>query len=238
MKNGLIYKITNKTSKKSYIGKSMEYRFEYRIEQHKNDNSDTHFARAKRKYGWDDFIIEIIEENIPKHKMSDREKYWISYFDTFNNGYNSTVGGEGGNTYAKKTKDEMKIIKEKISKANKGSNNGNKGQYVGEKNGMYGKKHSSESKAKLSKALLGVKKPQGHGSNVSKALKGKPKHYINYSKFIYIKKDNIIEKMKANEVKNKFNIKDYVELKKIIDNKIKIDGYEIIESVETTENIL
>ena len=47
MKTGLIYKLTSKTSKKSYIGKSMEYRFEYRMLCHSTDFSDTHLGRAK-----------------------------------------------------------------------------------------------------------------------------------------------------------------------------------------------
>lgn len=140
MNLGLIYKYTSKTTGKSYIGKSMEYRFEYRQKQHKEDNSNTHFARAKRKYGYDDFVLTIIEKNIPKDKMSEREKFWIKKFDTVKNGYNSTFGGEGGNTFLKKNDNEMKIISNKISKAISGERNGNKGQYTGEKNPMYGKR--------------------------------------------------------------------------------------------------
>lgn len=141
MKLGLIYKYTSKTTNKSYIGKSMKYRFELRQQHHKKDiNSPTKFSRAKKKYGYDDFILEIIEDNIPKNLMSEREKYWIKYYDTFNNGYNSTIGGEGGNTYANKTPEEMEAIKRKISKANSGSNNGNKGQFVGPRNVWYGKR--------------------------------------------------------------------------------------------------
>lgn len=129
---GLIYKYTSKTTKKSYIGKSMKYRFEYRQKQHKEDSSNTHFARAKRKYGYDDFELTILEDNIPKELLSEREKFWIKEYDSVENGYNSTYGGEGGNTYIKKSKKELDEIKAKISKANK-LNNGNKGQYVGEK---------------------------------------------------------------------------------------------------------
>lgn len=153
MNKCLIYKITNKINGKAYIGKSMEYRFEYRIKQHKNDNSDTHFSRAKRKYGFDNFEISIIEKEIDKNEISNREKYWIEYFDTFNNGYNSTIGGEGGNTFVKRTEQQMKLTSLKISKSIKGNKNGNKGQYVKEKNPMYGKHHSDESRKKISEAV-------------------------------------------------------------------------------------
>ena len=153
MNKCLIYKITNKLNGKSYIGKSMEYRFKHRIKQHKNDNSNTHFARAKRKYGFDNFEISIIEKGIDKNEISNKEKYWIKYFDTFNNGYNSTIGGEGGNTFSKRTKQEMELTSLKISNSIKGCKNGNKGQYVGNKNPMYGKRHSDETKKKMSESL-------------------------------------------------------------------------------------
>lgn len=238
METGLIYKITSKTTNLSYIGKTLERCFERRMYQHANDDSNTYFAKIKKEYGWNDFEVEILESGIPEDEMSDREIYWIGYYNTFNEGYNCTIGGNGGNTYAKKTEEEMSLIKQKISKANSGSNNGNKGQYVGELNGMYGKHHTEEAKQAMRDKLKGVKKPEGHGAKVSEAFKGKPKNYINYGKTLYIKKGGVVEPMKAYEIVNRFNIENYIELKRIVDNKILIDGYEISESVETTENIL
>ena len=239
MKTGLIYKLTSKTSKKSYIGKSMEYRFETRIADHSQDFSDTHLGRAKKKYGWNDFEIEIIEKGIPKEKMSEREIYWIEYYDTFHNGYNSTRGGEGGNTYAKVSKEKMEEIKRKISKKNSGKNNGNKGQYIGEKNSMYGKHHSNESKEKISKSLKGRKKPSTHGENVSKATKGKTKNYICCHKWLQIFdiKKSSFQKMKAKEIVSFLKIENYIELKNIIYNKIEVNGYLVVESVETIETV-
>ena len=31
----------------------------------------------------------------PIEQLAEREKYWIDYYDTYNNGYNATRGGEG-----------------------------------------------------------------------------------------------------------------------------------------------
>jgi hypothetical protein len=62
-------------------------------------------------------------------------------------------GGEGGNTYAGKTSEEMEIIKKKISAANLGERNGNKGQFKGPLNSMYGKKHSMETRQQISDSL-------------------------------------------------------------------------------------
>lgn len=138
---GLIYRYTCKLNGKSYIGKSMTYRFEYRhfCHWHYKDRK-TKFGRAKLKYGKENFVLDILEKNIPKAHLSEREKFWIKKYNTLAAGYNSTAGGEGGNTYAAKSEKELARIKEKISKANSGANNGNKGQYIGDKNPMYGKR--------------------------------------------------------------------------------------------------
>lgn len=143
MKTGLIYKYTSKTTGKSYIGKSMEYRFKYRQELHESDTSNTHFARAKRKYGYNDFELTVLEDKIPKDILSSREIYWIDFYNSFDAGYNSTIGGEGGNTYSKRTPEQMNETKKKIGKSNSGSNNGlakNPWLVQGKNNPMYGKK--------------------------------------------------------------------------------------------------
>ena len=138
---GLIYRYTCKLNGKSYIGKSMTYRFEYRQFCHWHyKDTKTKFGRAKLKYGKENFVLDILEKDIPKNLLSEREKFWIKKHNTLIAGYNSTAGGEGGNTYAGKSKRELDLIKKKIFIANSGNNNGNKGQYVGPKNPMYGKR--------------------------------------------------------------------------------------------------
>jgi hypothetical protein len=47
-----------------------------------------------RKYGIENFHIEQIEE-VANDQLNEREKYWISYYNTYFDGYNSTLGGEG-----------------------------------------------------------------------------------------------------------------------------------------------
>lgn len=121
---GLIYKYTSKTTGKCYIGQVLEHRLEKRQWRHKYDKIDIHFYRARNKYGYEDFDFEIVEKDIKEEQLNDREIYWISFYDSFNNGYNSTIGGGGGNTYAKRTEEQMKETKAKISKANKGCLNG------------------------------------------------------------------------------------------------------------------
>lgn len=49
--------------------------------------------RAIHKYGKDNFIIEQIEQ-CNQEDLNDREKYWINFYDSYRNGYNSTLGGQ------------------------------------------------------------------------------------------------------------------------------------------------
>lgn len=91
----IIYKVTNKENKKSYIGQTTQEP-EVRWYHHLEDaslGSDLKFHRALRKYGKDGFDWEIIETVEPE-KLNEREKYWIAFYDSFHNGYNSTIGGD------------------------------------------------------------------------------------------------------------------------------------------------
>ena len=241
MKTGLIYKLTSKTSRKCYIGQCKTSNLSERMESHKYETSktDIHFGRALRKYGWEDFNLTILEENINYDDIDEREIYWIKYYDSFNNGYNSTIGGKGGNTYAKKTEEEMKIIGQKISKAISGSKNGNKGQYVGKLNSMYGKHHTEETKRTISKKLKGRKLTEEDKLKKSLAQKGVPKKYTNPNKRLYlIDNKGSYEKLIAREIKELLNLENFIELKNIIDNNIEVNGYKVVESVETIESRL
>lgn len=92
-----IYSI-NFSNKKRYIGMSNNIKSrikEHRIDAKNNDLLPVHCAM--RKY---DYTIEILEDckSLSRREMAQREKYWIRYYDTFNNkekGYNLTPGGDG-----------------------------------------------------------------------------------------------------------------------------------------------
>ena len=126
----IIYKITNKQNGKCYIGQTINS-LEQRWQRHKNDalNNviDTHFARAIRYYGVDNFIAEIIDTAQNQEELTNKEYYWIKYYDSTKNGYNETEDGlkSGGNTYKNKTPEQMTIIKEKIRNSKLGGKNPN-----------------------------------------------------------------------------------------------------------------
>lgn len=92
--NMIIYKITNNVNGKFYIGKtvkSVEERFQKHRYNHKTQN--TYLYKAMRKYGFDHFNIEVIEEI--NENINERECYWINQLKPH---YNMTSGGEGGDT--------------------------------------------------------------------------------------------------------------------------------------------
>ncbi len=117
-----IYKITNIQNNKTYIGQTIrpiEQRFHRHLNDALNGILDTHFARAIRKYGKDSFIIEQIDIAANQDELNKKEQYWIRYYNSIENGYNETdaVSKCGGNTYQSKTKEELKNIREKLSKS-------------------------------------------------------------------------------------------------------------------------
>ena len=89
-----IYKITNKINGKSYIGQTTDYK--RRFSEHKakgyNNEENKLLYYAFDKYGIDNFTFEVIEDKTPNY--NEREKYWIQYYDSYENGYNMTLGGE------------------------------------------------------------------------------------------------------------------------------------------------
>ena len=96
---GFIYKITNKVNGKSYIGQTIQ-NIKERFYQHcatKCSQAILNMVihKAINKYGKSNFTIEVIEE-VESTNLNDRERYWIRYYDSYNNGYNSTEGGQDG----------------------------------------------------------------------------------------------------------------------------------------------
>ena len=78
---------------------------------------EKYLYRSFRKYGLEAFTFEVIEE-CPPEELSNREIYWISYYDSYANGYNETPGGEiiwvGGEKHPnhKLTKEDVIYIRQ------------------------------------------------------------------------------------------------------------------------------
>lgn len=88
-----IYKISFPNGK-VYIGQTHHYHI--RVREHLNDmkHSDYKLYRAMRKYNINESNFSILEENVPNQEDADnKEIYYIKLYDSYNNGYNSTLGG-------------------------------------------------------------------------------------------------------------------------------------------------
>jgi group I intron endonuclease len=126
---GIIYLITNKVNRKRYVGqtrnfgirkgKKIKIGIKGRWEQHcwksKNNQDDCPaISRAIRKYGSENFIIEELYR-CPIEELNEAEIYYIDLYETYEKGYNCTVGGDFPNF-----NEEQRIrINKKISKKNK-----------------------------------------------------------------------------------------------------------------------
>ena len=95
---GFIYKVTNTVNGKMYIGQTRRT-IEQRWKQHVYSSfSDSTFDKgpfhlAIKKYGIEAFIVEQVEK-CRDEDLNSRETYWIRHFNTLDNGYNITIGGE------------------------------------------------------------------------------------------------------------------------------------------------
>lgn len=93
-----IYKIENKLNGKIYIGKTLKT-VQERWKEHCHDFKRERCEKrplysAMNKYGIENFFIEEIEQ-CEANILSEREKYWIEYYNSFKYGYNATTGGDG-----------------------------------------------------------------------------------------------------------------------------------------------
>lgn len=154
----LIYKATNLINGKVYIGQTTKT-LEERMKRHKQDSKkyDTYFYRAINKYGWNNFIWEIIHDNINDEDELDRlEEYYISLYQSFDNkekGYNTQSGGK-----------HFKITKEERQKRRLRAL-GIKNPMFGKPGTWKGKSFSLEHKKKISESLKGKAKPYFKGEN-------------------------------------------------------------------------
>ena len=105
-KSYIIYKVTNKINGKIYIGKT--YNLEKRKKQHIGDiNNGLPFHNALKKYGVNNFEWEIVDKANSDSEIREKEIQWIKKCNSCisfpnSNGYNITLGGEGGTSWNSK----------------------------------------------------------------------------------------------------------------------------------------
>ena len=134
-KIGYIYKITS-PSGKVYIGQTLDLKKRERSYTTSNCKQQPKIFNSIQKYGWEEHSFEVIEEVLDREVLNEREKYWIEYFNSMNEGLNCTGGADS------------KLISpetiEKIRQSKLGKPSPNKG-----------KKLSEEQKKRVSERLMG-----------------------------------------------------------------------------------
>ena len=108
----LIYKITNNVNNKIYIGQTTKTLKE-RISNYEREvkytkgRKERPISKAMKKYGFENFTFEVIEDNISTQaELDKKERYYIQYFNSLinQNGYNIELGGNGRGKHSEETK--------------------------------------------------------------------------------------------------------------------------------------
>lgn len=168
---GEIYLITNKVNNKKYVGQTHShfkngtvYGYKNRFKRHISNANSTNcnnksraLYSAIRKYGKENFDIELLETT-DTNVLDNREKHYIKHYNTLcPNGYNLTEGGVDGkmcDATAQKISNSLKghIVsndtKKKISES-----------LIGNKHPNWGKKHSAKTLGKMSLKQTGSNHP-------------------------------------------------------------------------------
>ena len=91
-----VYKITNSVNDKVYIGITKQT-LKQRLKNHKCDSRRYKTTAALHNAiiahpdaNWE---IHLLEDNIPDEQIDDKERYYIALYDSYNSGYNCTIGG-------------------------------------------------------------------------------------------------------------------------------------------------
>jgi len=85
-----IYRVNNKKTNMCYIGQTTRH-YLYRWSQHVNNTSDAKFHQALDNSSITDWSFEVLEElkDVSISFLTERENYWVNFYDSKENGYNT-----------------------------------------------------------------------------------------------------------------------------------------------------
>lgn len=92
---GIIYAYRNKINGKHYVGQTV--RPKHRHREHMNGTKNNHswkFKAAIKKYGPENFIYEVLVDEVPSEDLDDWERYFVWLLRSHSKGYNLTLGGD------------------------------------------------------------------------------------------------------------------------------------------------
>ena len=145
-----LYQVTNKINSRMYIGQTCQgYKRRWYIHCWKAARGgEQRFHQSIRKYGKENFEVKLLVVGPTLEWINDLEQKAIKLYDTFNNGYNDTKGGDG--TVGIKSRLGKKHTAETKAKLS--------ASCMGRPSPRKGVKLSEETKQKLRLANLGKKR--------------------------------------------------------------------------------
>ena len=216
MKKGIIYVYFNKAKyekegvEKYYVGQTVKTMEERAGKDGKNyhwtnPNCNTKFANSIRKWGWNSFEYKILEE-VYEEDLDELEKFYIEYFDSFKNGYNTALGGEGarGYNFSEESKKKLSIsskkrwknpkeIKRQSEAIKKHFQNPEERRKLGEKMSIISKKRfqNPEERKKLGEKMSIISKKRFQNKSEREKC-SKPGESNPYAKKVYCDTLNIV----------------------------------------------
>lgn len=166
-----IYKYTNKENGKVYIGQTRHSLAERAQSNGRNYRECRRFYNAIQKYSWDAFVPEVIETAETSDEANERERYYISLYNTTDDrfGYNILPGGDTHTL----SEDSRLLISVKAKRRYSKKEN----------NPMYGKKHTKETIQKQRERKLGSSNPMfgSHWTDTQREKSGTRGKHLNLS---------------------------------------------------------
>ena len=132
----IIYSYRNIHTNKRYIGQTInpDQRKRNHLYEAIKTNSEYYFHKSIRKYGWDSFVYEVLENVEKREFLNERENFYIQKYNTlWPNGYNQCLANSLDESaidkmrktkktqYANMTEDERKESTRHMCEKNKGS---------------------------------------------------------------------------------------------------------------------
>lgn len=198
----IVYKWKNLINGKHYIGQTKRSLKERTVahwnKARLNKDLNNKFFNALRKYPEEYWKVEVVVKVSSLDEVLELEKFYVQKYDSYEAGYNSTLGGEG--TCGYKLSDERKATiskqltgrpvsdgtREKIASAQRGSKGHNYGKAMLPEvrealcKANTGRVWSEESKCKASGSRKGYKPSKESIEKMRKSLTGKkqPKEVV------------------------------------------------------------
>jgi len=163
---GVVYICKNKINNKVYVGQTVR-KLKERIYDHLNKTKlkkNNHFHNALKKHGKENFVWEILEENIKEEDLDDKEIFYIKKYESYKKekGYNSLIGGKSNRiSLNKEVREKMSIKRLKNMEENRKKYNGFA--------------MSPSTREKMSKSRIGTSMCEGAKEKLRKANIGKKK---------------------------------------------------------------